>query len=498
MNKHFKNFSPRGLFLISCLILGSCKVGPDYHPATLVIPTQYRESTPPPQGWKLAKPQDEIPPGCWWEVFGNPELNAMEMQVNISNQNIALAIAQYEQSMALLEEARAAVFPVVNGFVSYTREKPPASTFSNSSGTGSAIPTQNKPRSLPPFSTYIVNFTATWVPDLWGGVRRSLEASGDTAEASAAQIAAIRLSTQAALAQDYFQLRTLDSLQQLLDEIVAADRKLLKLTQGRYRAGTASLADIAQVQAILQAAEAAAINNGVSRALTEHAIAALLGTPPSLLAIKPQIIPMHPPLAPPSLPSELLERRPDVAQAERSVAAANAEIGVAIATFYPTLPLTASGGFQSNKFPLLFTGPSAFWLLTAELMDTIIDGGLRSAQVAAAKAVYDQTVATYRQTVITAFQNVEDGLAAQRILLSVAEVQKQAVQTAKLSLRLELADYKAGTVDLTSVLTAQTNAYSIEENYINVVGQQMNTAVSLITALGGGWDVTPLLQGAPQ
>ncbi len=481
------------------LLLSACKVGPNYKPIPVTIPEIYKEGGHPPKGWKIARPADELDRGCWWEIFGNPELNALEAQLNITNQTIESFVGQYQQSLALVGEAQAAIFPVVSGFVSAMRQKPPASTFNSTSGTGTGgqAASPGKPTSLPPFSTYIISFNASWEPDLWGGIRRNIEASADNAQSSAAQIAAARLSAQSSLAQDYFQLRTLDSLQKLLDATVTADKNLLTLTQNRYKSGTVSLSDIAQAETNYQAAEAAAINNHIARAQFEHAIAVLIGVPPAMFSLHPKVLDLHPPHVPVTIPSELLERRPDIAQAERLAAAANAQIGVAIANFFPTLPLTASGGFQSNIFSRLLTSPSSFWMLGAQLMDTILDGGLRSAELAAARATYDQTVANYRQTVLVAFQNVEDGLAAERILKAEERVQKQAVATAKLSLRLQVNDYKAGTTDFTSVLVAQTTAFTVEENEINVVGRQMTTAASLIAALGGGWDVHAIIISGP-
>ncbi len=333
---------------------------------------------------------------------------------------------------------------------------------------------------------------ASWVPDLWGGIRRSMEATRDTAQATAAQVDAVRLSSQALLAEDYFDLRTLDSLQAVLNNIVTADQRLLNLARARYKAGTDSLADVAQAEATLEAAQAAAIDNGVNRALFEHAIAMLVGAPPSEFSLKPKIITMTPPNIPVQVPSELLERRPDIAEAERKVASANAEIGVAMATFYPSLPLTASTGFQSNQFSLLFNTPQSFWILGAQLVDTILDGGLRSARLAANRAIYDQTVDSYRQTVLVAFQNVEDNLASLRILRAEEQVQRRAVATSRFSQKLNVYNYKAGTVNFTTVLVAQNTTYTAEQNEVLVRGREMTAAVGLITALGGGWDVCAL------
>jgi NodT family efflux transporter outer membrane factor (OMF) lipoprotein len=480
-------------------MLCSCFIGPNYRPVPVAIPAQYKEGGKTPKGWKVAKPQDHEDRGPWWQVFNNAELNSLESQLNIGNQNIADAEALYLESIALVAEVRAAAFPVVGALLSATRQKPPASTFNAISGTGtggaaaaSTSSTSTKPTDLKPFSTYIVSLNASWVPDLWGGLRRSMEATRDTAQATAAQADALRLSSQALLAEDYFDLRTLDALQAVLNNIVAADQRLLNLTRFRYKAGTASLADVATAEATLETAQAAAIDNGVNRALFEHAIAVLIGVPASEFSLKPKIIAMNPPKIPEQVPSELLERRPDIAEAERKVASANAEIGVAMATFFPALPLSASTGYQSNNFSLLFTSPQSFWLLGVQLVDTILDGGLRSATVAANRAIYDQTVALYRQTVLTAFQNVEDNLASLRILRVEEPVLRRAVAASRFSNKLTVSNYKAGTVDFTTVLVAQTVTYTAEENEVLVKGRQMTAAVGLITALGGGWDVCAL------
>ncbi len=489
---------------LNALLICSCTVGPNYAPPVTVVPNQYKEALiKPPKGWKVASPQDDQNRGPWWEIFHNDELCALENQLNNANQNIALALAQYDQSVALIAEARAAFFPVISGFLSYTRQKPPNSTFNTvsgtgvggassaagqSSGTGTGSKSSNASNNLKPFSTYLVNFNASWEPDLWGGVRRTVESYTDTSQSTAAQLASVRLSMQSLLAQDYFQLRTLDRIQQVLNKAVAAYQRLLKITQYRLQAGTASQTDVATAVTQLKVAQAAAIDNGINRALYEHAIAVLIGVPPSIFTLKPKIISMDPPSIPTQIPSELLERRPDIAQAERQVASANAQIGVAISAFFPTLPLSASTGFQSNKLNLLFSGPSSFWLIGAQLMETFYEGGLRRAQVAAARAIYRENVATYREVVLGAFQNVEDNLATLRILKSEAAVESQAVTASKHSVRFQVHDYRAGSTDVTSVLVAQNSTYGIEQNNELIKGRQMVATVTLIASLGGCWD----------
>lgn len=483
--------------------LCACKLGPNYTPPQANVPAQYKEARLPP-GWKPANPRDDVDRGAWWCIFNDPELNSLETQLNIGNQNVAAAQSQYLQSMALVAETRSAVYPVISSLLSFERQKPPESAFNDTSGTGTATTTPDTPagnaianRATKPFNTYILSFNVSWEPDLWGSLHRALESSSDSAQAAAAFVASIRLSSQALLAQYYFQLRTLDNLQTVLNNNVAAQRKLLKLTQARFNAGVVSLADVAQTQASLEAAEAQAVDNGVDRALFEHALAVLIGKPPALFSIKPQQTHLKPPQIPAQLPCDLLERRPDVAQAERTVAAANAQIGVAIAAFFPTVPLSTSFGFQTNSLHQWFTSPSFFWTLMAQAFETIFDGGLRAARLAEVKYAYQQTVDNYRQTLLTAFQNVEDNLSTQRILRREAGVQKQAVNTARLALRLNNANYQAGTGDLTTVLVSLSLLYTAETNWVTVRGRQMTAAVNLITALGGGWDVHDALSLPP-
>ncbi len=514
------------------LLLSACRLGPDYKTPPIIVPANFKEggkiadidaikpgseketsitlpepahqfTLPPPRatglvpkGWKRAEPQDDLDRGNWWCIFHDPDLDALELQLNVSNQNIVGALAQYQQSLALVGEAKAAAYPVVTATLSANRQKPSSSTFNNTSGTGTGGITANGNKSLPPFSTYILSFNASWTPDLWGSVRRAIEANADTAEATAAFVASARLSAQSTLAQDYFWLRTYDALQQLWEETVQRYQRLLDLTYARYHAGTASMADIAQANSQLQGAIVASIDNGLTRAQYEHAIAVLLGQPPSIFYIPPKVLTLKPPVIPAVIPSELLERRPDVAQAERQVAAANAEIGVAEAAFYPTLPLTASTGYQTNKVAQWFSSPAFFWILGAQLIGSILDGGLHSAALAAAISTHQQTIATYRQTVLTAFQNVEDGLAAQRILSKEAVAQARAVGASQTSLGLTAHDYRRGTNDITTVLSSQVTLYTSQINQIVLTGRQMVAAAELIAAIGGGWDSRPSIQKA--
>ncbi len=462
-------------------------VGPNYRRPCVTTPTFYKEV---PAGWKIANPQDECQRGEWWKIFCDPELDSLEAKVNICNQSIVVAEAQYRQALALVDEARAAFFPTLTATTSVTRQKFSSATSLNSvnSVINGSAPSSTLGGLIAPITTYLISLTATWEPDLWGTIRRMVEASADNAQASKAQLASIRLSTQGSLAQFYFQLRTLDADQKILDDGVFAYRELLRLTRTRLQSGVASLADIAQAESALATAEAQAINNKINRAQYEHAIAVLIGKPPACFSLMPLPLTATPPIIPIQVPSVLLERRPDIAAAERQMAAANANIGVAISAYFPTLTLSANGGFQSNHFGRLFTKPALFWAIGPQLTETILDGGLRNAQVAAARATYDQNVATYRQTVLAAFQDVEDNLAALRILRCQMVAQQRAVQAAELALKLIINDYKAGTDTYLDVLTAQTALYTAKKAASDLAGQQMTTAVSLVKALGGNWD----------
>jgi NodT family efflux transporter outer membrane factor (OMF) lipoprotein len=483
------------LSFLVMLLLSGCIVGPNYVRPPVEVPAKFKEATGP---WKIADPQDAYDRGAWWEVFHDPELNTLEKEVDISNQNIAAAEAQYLQSRALVAQAIAAYFPTVNFVTSFTRQKLPSSgltgassTTTSASGTTTVAGTGSS-RTGKPFNTYLLALNATWAPDLWGSVHRMVEANKANAQATAAQLAGIRLSSQATLAQDYFELRTLDSDQRLLDAIVVGDRKTLDLVLHSYRMGVTSGADIAQAQLTLKTEQAIAVDNGILRAQFEHAIAVLIGHPPATFSLPQQPINREPPPIPLELPSTLLERRPDIAQFERQVAQANAQVGVAIAAFYPVLSLTGTSGFQSNSLNKLFSFPSFFWSIGSQLTQYVIDGGLRLATAAAARYAYQSTVALYRQTVLAAFQNVEDNLASLRILAQEEEQNAQALEAAKTAEELEISDFHAGTVPYSSVITAQINAYTAEKNAVDTNGRRMIAAVGLIEALGGGWDAASL------
>jgi len=490
------NFTDRFRFwanlTVFCLpLLSACTVGPDYFRPKIVVPEKFKEA---PKGWKKAEPKDAEDRGEWWKIFKDPQLNTLMKEVNLSNQNIAAAEAQYRQARALVDEARAAYFPTLTGNGSMTRLKSSSlgssSNNSNNSGTTTSTTATTTPTgggSTVPITNYSVSMVAAWEPDLWGAVRRAVEASKAGFEASAAQLAGTRLSMQALLAQSYFQLKNLDVNQKLLDDTVVNYQKSLDLAKNRYASGTVSRLDVIQAETQLQTAKALSLDNGIKRAQFEHAIAVLIGKPPALFALLKKPFKTLPPSIPLKLPSYLLERRPDIAAAERLMVEANAQIGVAMAAFYPTVTLSATGGYSSSQFSRWLTQPARFWSLGPQLTELIFDGGRRSAVKEAAVAVYDQSVATYRQTVLTAFQSVEDNLVALRILKSESVVQQEVVNNAKQALSIITNQYKAGTVDYSAVVTAEITLFNAMETAISINGQRMLASVGLITALGGGW-----------
>ena len=477
--------SMRVCWLLPAIIVGTfnlliaCTVGPNYVRPTTEIPGAYREM----EGWKVAQPKDHLTRGAWWEIFDDPQLNALEEQANISNQSVMVAEAQFRQARALVQAARSAYFPTVTVGASYTRSQASANVPVIPGTTGT---------SPQPTSNYMVVGDVSWELDLWGRVRRTVEASKASAQASAADLGSARLLIQAELAQDYFLLRVLDGQKQLLDETVDAFQKSLELTKNRYAAGVASKGDVFLADTQLKVTQAQAIDVGVLRAQLEHAIASLIGKPASLFSIAVVPLTVVLPSVPVGVPSELLERRPDIAGAERRVAAANAQIGVAEAAFYPTVTLSASGGFDSSSLSKWFTWPSRFWSVGPGISQTVYDGGLRRAQTTAARAAYDGTVASYRQTVLTGFQEVEDNLAALRILEEESKVQDEAVKAAKQSLAVALNQYKAGTINYLTVIVVQTALLNNENTALGILARQMTAATLLIKALGGGWDASTL------
>lgn len=468
---------------VAAALVAGCAVGPDYHRPSTPVPASYKET---PAGWKVAEPADEADRGPWWSIYGDARLTALIEQLNANNQTIAQYAAAYRQARALVGEARAAYFPTLGLSASASRS---GQRLSGGGGGGTVGTTSSTTRIGNVFGT---SLDASWEPDLWGKVSRSVSAQQAGQQGAAADLANARLSAQATLAQTYFQLRALDATQKLLDDTVAAYAQSLKLTQNQYAQGVAARSDVIQAQTQLQSAQAAAIDNGVARAQDEHAIAALVGQPASTFSIPPIPLDAVPPAVPVEVPSALLERRPDIAAAERRAAAANEQIGVAISAYFPSLTLSAQGGFQSSVLSQLFTLPSRFWTVGPQLAATLFDGGLRHAQTQAARAAYDQQVATYRQRVLGAFQEVEDALASQRILAQEIVVEREAVASAQQALAIVTNEYKAGTVGYVNVLTAQTTAFSAEQKLANLAGQRMVSSVGLVKALGGGWNAAQM------
>jgi len=454
------------LFLLTPLVtaLAACAVGPDYvRPSMTPAPAAFKEM----QDWKPAQPNELAMNGQWWTMFHDPQLDALVAQIDISNQNLAESEASFRKAMALVQSARAAEYPTVGLNAAKT----------NSDTLSSGVT-----------HTYSTGLTASWELDIWGSVRRNVEANEATAQATAGDLAAARLSAQAALAQDYLQLRVLDAQQKLLDDTVVAYQRSYDLTKNQYAVGVAAQTDVILADTQLKTAQASALDNGVTRAQLEHAIALLVGQSPSTFSIAPAPLEAEAPPIPVAVPSMLLERRPDVAAAERRVAAANALIGVSKAAMYPSLTLSASGGYETTSgIANLFNLPSRIWSLGPSLSQTLFDGGALRAATKEAIANYDLAAATYKQTVLTAFQAVEDNLAALRILEQEAVVQDAALQSARKALVLVTNQYKAGTVSYANVISAQTTALTSEITSLSIQNRRMAASVLLISALGGGW-----------
>jgi NodT family efflux transporter outer membrane factor (OMF) lipoprotein len=467
------------LVAVALVAAAGCSVGPDYVRPAAEAPGAYKEMTGHGE-WKPAQPSDGSVRGPWWEVFGDPTLNSLEAEVSISNQNVLVAEAQFRQARALVLAARSQFFPTATIGAGYTRSRPSA-TLASSIG-----PPQGAS------NDFILPLDVSWDIDVWGRIRRNVEGNRANAQASAGDLEASRLLFQSELAQDYYLLRTLDAQRALLDAAIAAFQTSLQLTRNRYAGGIASAADVAQAETQLKTTQAQATDLGVQRAQLEHAIAILIGRPPAAFGIAVAALPTTPPAVPVGVPSELLERRPDVAAAERRVAAANAQIGVAVAAYYPTVTLSATAGFESGSIAKWFMWPSRFFSVGPAITETVFDGGLRSAQTAEARAAYDASVAGYRQTVLGAFQDVEDNLAALRILETEAREQDEAVRAAERSLVLTTNQYRSGIVSYLNVVIAQTAALTSEQTAVGITGRRLNASVLLIKALGGGWSVDQL------
>jgi NodT family efflux transporter outer membrane factor (OMF) lipoprotein len=464
--------------LLTCLIsaLSGCAVGPDYLRPDVETPAQFKEI----EGWKVAEPGDEAPRGKWWESYGDAQLNALVEQIEISNQNVRAAEAQYRQAVGVLGVSRAAYFPSITSNFSASRAQGVSSS-STSSGSSTISP------GSPIRNTDRLSLGASWEADVWGRISRNVESSTASVQASAGDLQAALLSAQSTLVQTYMQLRANDAQRRLLEQTAAAYQRTLEITRNRYDAGVAGRIDVAQAESQLKTTQAQAIDLGVLRAQYEHAIAALLGRAPADFSLAPTGVLPELPQIPVALPSALLERRPDVAAAERRAAAANAQIGVVQAAFFPSLILSTSGGFQGTSLSQLLTLPNRFWSVGPALALTLFDAGARSSQKEQAIALYDKSVATYRQTVLTAFQEVEDNLASLRILEEEASVQREAAKFAAESLRLTQNQYQSGTVSYLNVVIAQAAALSADRSSIDISGRRLLASAALLKALGGDW-----------
>jgi len=463
---------------LAVLLLASCTVGPDYKRPSAPVPAAYKEA---PSNWHSAEPGDSGLRGNWWEMFHDPALNALEDQINVSNQTLKAAEAAFVQARASIRFSRAGYYPVLT-------VSPGASRTRNSgnlpfSGTFSRGVTAND---------FIIPFDATYEPDVWGRVRRTVESARAGAQASAADLETVRLSLHAELALDYFQARSLDAEIQLLNSTVTAYLRALELTQSRYQGGVASQVDVAQAKTQLETTRAEAIDLQVARVQFEHAIASLIGKPASDFSLPVAPLDSQPPPIPAGLPSLLLERRPDVAAAERRMAAANADIGIARSAYFPVIGLNVAGGFNSRIITTLIQGPSGFWSVGLAAAETLFEGGQRRALSEQARAAYDQTVADYRQTVLTAIQEVEDNLAALRVLEQEAATQRRAVDAAEHSLSLSNTRYRGGVTSYLEVTTAQSTALTDERVSVQIQGRRMTACVLLIKALGGAWNASSL------
>lgn len=473
-----------GVSLLGLLLFKGCDKAPKYvkpstatTPAFKELPPEYFKET---KDWKFARPNDAVIRGNWWEVFNDAQLNSLEEQVNQANQNVALADANFRTARALVREARADLFPTVTTSPSIILSRQSgAATHSNVSPGRQSI-------------NYTFPVDATWEPDFWHRIRNNVIANASEAQATAADLQNVRLSVEAELAFDYYTLRSVDAERRLLDTTIVAFQEQLDLTRVRFQTGIASDEDVAQAETQLATTQAQATDLGIQRAQLEHAIAILIGQPPAAFSIPVAPLDAQPPAVPIGLPSQLLERRPDIAAAERRVAEANADIGVAKAAFYPSLTLGATGGFESTSIASWFTWPARFFSLGPTLTQTLFDKGRRSAATEASRAQYDATVASYRQAVLTAFQEVEDNLAALRILSEELNQQNVAVASAQRALSLATERYKSGIDSYLNVITAQTTLLNNQRTAVTLQGQQMTATVNLIKALGGGWDASQL------
>ena len=470
-----------GLVTVAALLLAGCMVGPRYSKPSAPTTPAYKE--PPPESfkeWKAAQPGDQTLRANWWEIFGDPQLNGLEEQVAASNQSLKVAEARFRQARATIRFNRAAEFPTISTAPSIASVHQSANRpFSTRSGTS---------------ADFLLPFDISYEVDLWGRVRRTVAAAREEAQATAADLQNTILVLQAELAFDYFELRSADAQKQLLDDTVKAYASALQLTTNRFEGGAAPKSDVAQAQTQFETVRVQDTDIGVQRAQFEHAIAILIGKPPAQFDLAPSPLNLQPPNIPVGVPSELLERRPDIAAFERRMAEANEQIGIARAAFFPTVVLGGTGGFEGNSITSWLNWPSRFWGIGPVALQTLFDAGRRRATSEGAIANYDATVAGYRETTLTAFQEVEDNLAALRILEQEAQQQKAAVAAAQRSLQLFTNRYKGGVDNYLQVITAQTIALMNERNNVDILRRRMDASVLLIKALGGGWNVSKLPQ----
>jgi NodT family efflux transporter outer membrane factor (OMF) lipoprotein len=468
--------------MFACVALAACAVGPNYHRPTAADPQHFKEA----EGWKPAEQREPASGTDWWSIYGDATLDSLERQIDISNQTLKASEAAWRQATALASHARAALFPTIGVSATATRSGGPGGRATGATTGGTVTPHTH------PVNEFELFGTASWDIDVWGRIRRTIESDVANAEASEADLAAARLSAQATLASDYIQVRVADEQRQLLAKTVEGYQRSLEITQNQYHVGVVAKADVITAQTQLGGAQSQLIAIGVTRATLEHAIAVLIGKPPADFSLPPSTLGTTVPVVPTGVPSSLLERRPDVAAAERRMAAANAQVGVAVAAYFPDLNLTGTYGFASNVVSGLVHASNNFWSFGGTATETLLDFGARPAQVRQARAAYDATVANYRQTVLTAFQQVEDELATLRILEQQVDVQEQTVKSADLAVQLTLNQYRAGTVAYTSVVTAQAIALGDAQTLLAIRQNRLVASVALIQALGGGWNATSI------
>jgi NodT family efflux transporter outer membrane factor (OMF) lipoprotein len=463
---------------ITACVCAACAVGPNYHRPAAPVPQQFKEA----DGWKPAQPREAASGTSWWSVYEDPTLDELEKQIDVSNQTLKASEAAWRQAVALVSQSRAGLLPTVGVSAGATR----------SGGAGAGGAAAATAAGSHPTNQFDLTGTASWDIDIWGKIRRTIESNVASAQASEADLAAARLSAQATLASDYIELRVADEQKQLLDETVEAFKRSLQITQNQYTVGVVAKSDVITAQTQLQGAQSQQLAIGVTRATLEHAIAVLIGKAPADFTLPAAPLGATVPIAPTGVPSTLLERRPDVAEAERKMAAANAQIGVAVAAYFPDLTLSGSYGFASNVVAGLVRAPNNLWSAGASASDALLDFGARAAQVRQARAGYDITVANYRQTVLIAFQQVEDELATLRILEQQYQVQDETVKSANLAAQLMLNQYKSGIIAYTGVVTAQAIALSDAQTLLGIRQNRLTASVALIQALGGGWTATSL------